>query len=400
MADRDIAIALSGGGYRAAFFHLGVLAKLHELGLLDRIGVISSVSGGSLVAAAYARSLLLEESFEEYLGRTRRFFESHTLDVPALLMGALPWRTSSRNIERSLLKALMMDGQPIMMSDLGRIKGVRFVFNSTAVHSGRGWRFISGGTIEEWAMGITHDVSFSRKVDRYDCDVSLARAAAASAAFPLFSALKIPRRELRDISEENRQFGHAFYKSLPDPICLSDGGVRDNTGLLTFLTGHAPPGFEQDYYVIGSDAGSPIEELHDPPPGWFKWVRIARILRRPPRGGLRKFRYLLRQFEIRGSHNDTIIKALFLKCHRTRKGSMKGAAVFQIEEPVFELEEKVEEIATLVRIGTRLKAPSWNHCEGLMNHGGNLVWARLTEYTDLLTEEQRIPGLKRRDHKE
>ena len=48
-----LGLALSGGGFRAAFFHLGVLARLAELGLLRRVEVISTVSGGSIVGAAY-----------------------------------------------------------------------------------------------------------------------------------------------------------------------------------------------------------------------------------------------------------------------------------------------------------------------------------------------------------
>lgn len=48
-----LGLALSGGGHRAAFFHIGVLAKLAELGLLRRIEVISTVSGGSIIGALY-----------------------------------------------------------------------------------------------------------------------------------------------------------------------------------------------------------------------------------------------------------------------------------------------------------------------------------------------------------
>src|SRR2546427_456886 len=39
MGGRDIALALSGGGFRAAYFNLGVLRKLDELHLLDRVGI-------------------------------------------------------------------------------------------------------------------------------------------------------------------------------------------------------------------------------------------------------------------------------------------------------------------------------------------------------------------------
>ncbi len=52
-AQPKIGLALSGGGFRAAFFHLGVLARLAELGLLRRIEVVSTVSGGSIVGAAF-----------------------------------------------------------------------------------------------------------------------------------------------------------------------------------------------------------------------------------------------------------------------------------------------------------------------------------------------------------
>ena len=44
-----IGIALSGGGIRAAVFHIGVLRYLAENELLDKITYISSVSGGSLL---------------------------------------------------------------------------------------------------------------------------------------------------------------------------------------------------------------------------------------------------------------------------------------------------------------------------------------------------------------
>jgi len=46
-------LALSGGGFRASFFHLGTLAKLAECNLLKDVEVISTVSGGSIVGVHY-----------------------------------------------------------------------------------------------------------------------------------------------------------------------------------------------------------------------------------------------------------------------------------------------------------------------------------------------------------
>ncbi|MGA2268017.1 MAG: patatin-like phospholipase family protein [Bryobacteraceae bacterium] len=52
-----IGLALSGGGFRASIFHLGVILRLEELGIMNRVSVISAVSGGSIVAAYYAYAM-------------------------------------------------------------------------------------------------------------------------------------------------------------------------------------------------------------------------------------------------------------------------------------------------------------------------------------------------------
>ena len=54
-ADRgEKALWLSGGGYRAALFHLGALTRLNELGLLGQIDTVGAVAGGSIMAALVA----------------------------------------------------------------------------------------------------------------------------------------------------------------------------------------------------------------------------------------------------------------------------------------------------------------------------------------------------------
>ena len=50
---KKIGLALSGGGYRAAAYHIGTLRALHKLGVLGKVDVISSVSGGSIIAGYY-----------------------------------------------------------------------------------------------------------------------------------------------------------------------------------------------------------------------------------------------------------------------------------------------------------------------------------------------------------
>lgn len=50
-ADSDLALALSGGRFRATLFHLGVIRLLRAVNLLPRVRHIAAVSGGSIVAA-------------------------------------------------------------------------------------------------------------------------------------------------------------------------------------------------------------------------------------------------------------------------------------------------------------------------------------------------------------
>ena len=66
-----IGLCLSGGGFRAAAFHLGTLSYLQRIGWLSRVSVLSTVSGGTLTGARYAVALLdhdysYEKFFREY----------------------------------------------------------------------------------------------------------------------------------------------------------------------------------------------------------------------------------------------------------------------------------------------------------------------------------------------
>ena len=48
-----VGLALSGGGFRASLFHIGVLARLAEQDILRRVEALSCVSGGSIIGAHY-----------------------------------------------------------------------------------------------------------------------------------------------------------------------------------------------------------------------------------------------------------------------------------------------------------------------------------------------------------
>ena len=59
----SIALSMSGGGYRAAAFHLGTMMYLSKVDLLSKVEMISTVSGGTFTGVMYA--LKLKEAIEK-----------------------------------------------------------------------------------------------------------------------------------------------------------------------------------------------------------------------------------------------------------------------------------------------------------------------------------------------
>jgi predicted acylesterase/phospholipase RssA len=66
-----IGLALSGGGFRASLFHIGVLARLAEIDMLRHIEYLSCVSGGSIIGAYYYLEIrrLLQTKTDDELTR-------------------------------------------------------------------------------------------------------------------------------------------------------------------------------------------------------------------------------------------------------------------------------------------------------------------------------------------
>ncbi|MDF2191177.1 patatin-like phospholipase family protein [Paraflavitalea sp. CAU 1676] len=66
-ADKKLGLSLSGGGYRAAAFHMGTLRKLHEMGVLEKVDVMSTISGGSITGAYYCLHNKDFAAFDKYM---------------------------------------------------------------------------------------------------------------------------------------------------------------------------------------------------------------------------------------------------------------------------------------------------------------------------------------------
>ncbi|NOY40704.1 MAG: hypothetical protein GXP26_02545 [Planctomycetes bacterium] len=79
---QEIGLALSGGGFRATVYHLGVVRFLRDAGLLDQVSHITSVSGGSVLGAHLAlnwdRYCGSEKEFDDAANELTRFIQ---LDV-------------------------------------------------------------------------------------------------------------------------------------------------------------------------------------------------------------------------------------------------------------------------------------------------------------------------------
>lgn len=65
--EKKLGLSLSGGGYRAAAFHLGTLRKLHEMGVLENVDVLSTISGGSITGAYYCLNNKDFAAFDQYM---------------------------------------------------------------------------------------------------------------------------------------------------------------------------------------------------------------------------------------------------------------------------------------------------------------------------------------------
>jgi NTE family protein len=112
-----LGLALSGGGFRAAFFHVGVLARLAEIGLLPKVEVISTVSGGSIVGAAYylrLRRLLNEKSDDEITGED---YVRLVAEVDELLRDAVRKDIRGRLLANPLKNVQMLFSRKYSRSD-------------------------------------------------------------------------------------------------------------------------------------------------------------------------------------------------------------------------------------------------------------------------------------------
>src|SRR2546430_16843681 len=103
---KKIGLALSGGGFRATLYHLGLVRFLRDAGILSQVTHITSVSGGSIMAAHLALNWdRYNGEPKEFDAAASEFLDFVRLDVRNRVMRrfplALPLRWPRRLLGRS-----------------------------------------------------------------------------------------------------------------------------------------------------------------------------------------------------------------------------------------------------------------------------------------------------------
>lgn len=249
-----IGLALSGGGCRAIAFHLGCLRALNDLGILSRVEVLSTVSGGSVIGALYAAK---DIPFEEFELKVRTLLERGLLR-PAIrtalttsegfkaafcwsLVGPLSmvlsivvgiinvlsllappterrkWRLEyvhppvRRFASRTTILMRAIDDELFKRQCLRELPTgkPRLIINAAELRTGSAFYFGSEES-GSWRYG-----KIAQK------EISLAHAVTASAAYPFF----LPALD-EELAFDKRDGTRGV-----DRVTLTDGGVYDNLGL-------------------------------------------------------------------------------------------------------------------------------------------------------------------------
>lgn len=202
-----IGLALSGGGIRAAVFHLGVLKWMAELGLLEQLRHISTVSGASLaVALLYTKNGGRFPESGNYLTSVlpavRETILNHDIQDRALMsLTVRPWNWRKKaNLLAEAIECLW--GVRGLVCDLP--DEPLWSINCTTFETGKDFR------ITPLKMG-DYKIGYAQRPA-----ISIAEAAAASAGFPVLIG---PYRLAPGAIPEK------------PALHLWDGGVYDNLGL-------------------------------------------------------------------------------------------------------------------------------------------------------------------------
>lgn len=245
--DAKIGLALSGGGIRAAVFHLGVLKRLAEMCLLENIASISSVSGASItIGLIYSTNNnkwpTSKEYIEDILPKIENIITTRSLQFNAALRLAIKFWYFNKRVN-ILAEAINKDWE--VSGTLNQLsKYPLWKISTTSFETGKNWR-ISQGKMGDYVFGYT-----------LEPNIPIAVAMAASAGYPAligpytlkttgFKWLKYNRNnELTKIIEPSLKTVH-----------LWDGGVYENLGVEALFKSDKLHD-DIDYLLVSDASGS------------------------------------------------------------------------------------------------------------------------------------------------
>ena len=341
-----VALCLSGGGYRAMVFHLGVLWRLYEAGRLKGLARISSVSGGSITSAtlgihwdqlSFDPSRMSSDFVPHVVGPIRAL-AGKTIDVKSVLLGLMLPGSISDRVKAAYDKHLFGGKTLQALPD-----SPRFVINATNVQTGVLMRF-SKPYLRDYRVGELKNPS-----------IPLSVAVAASSAFPpVLSPLRLDLDSRAFTPNSGLDLQQDPYTSR---VVLTDGGVYDNLGLETAWKSHRT--------ILVSDAGAKIQPQGKPGEDWARHAyRVLDLVDNQVRS--------LRKRQLIDSYEAGLRTGAYW-------GIRTDIADYGLADP---LPCPVDRTMELARTPTRLKALDDNRQERLINWGYAVCDAALRRHVD------------------
>lgn len=254
--DKRLGLALSGGGYRAAVFHLGILAFIAENNLLEKVTHISTVSGGSIVMGLiYRLNNFKWPTSKEYLDNIHEQAINY-LKTTSLLKDNMKWRAFIGSISNGLfvshekmlyeLKTTWELDKDIQELDDSPI----WTINATAGETGKSWR-IQKSKMGDYKLGQIENPN-----------ITLADAIAASAGFPF--AIGPLVLDLTKYGYRPKELYVPGSGDFPrERVTLYDGGLYDNLGTEVFFGGNFSKFPDSIDFLIVSDASKHFQIKKD-----------------------------------------------------------------------------------------------------------------------------------------
>ena len=219
----EMALCLSGGGYRAASYHLGALDVLERLGLADKVRVLATISGGTLLGVFWTLSQVRRQAFGDFFrGVYQTLLRRNVVSEAFERLAATADEKRPPSLARAAAEVYAREDM-VGSATLGELMDTQagpddVLFCATEMQRGLAFRF-QASRRSEVVVGSRDVLRIPPEVAR---QIRLADVLAASACFPgAFEPMIYPADFVFPAAETQES------AALP----LVDGGVFDNHGI-------------------------------------------------------------------------------------------------------------------------------------------------------------------------